>query len=136
MGILYKGSCSVCGYRGEFSLGGGRLGCMLKENLRVLCEKEREEIKAMMDRDEINSFDIENKLTLCDTCPKEQALKARTIITVYDKMGNKKIFGGVCLSCGAVLKIFDNVSEPNNNNIKCPDCNKGEISFEPVGFWD
>lgn len=60
-------------------------------------------------------------------------MTGKTIIDVVDQNGKEYVFGQHCDCCGKKLRIY---RENVNASLKCPECQKGMISFEETGLWD
>lgn len=134
MGVVYNCNCSNCGYEKRFSLGGGLLGFNINKNIRFLAKNEQKELQLMIDRNEVESFFVENRLSLCSVCENGD-LKAEVVIVVIGTDGKERVFGTFCRECGSKL-ILHSEEEVKSGSMECPVCRNEGLSFETVGFWD
>ncbi len=130
MGIIYECSCSSCGFKKEFFLGGGFNSCSLERNFKAISVEEREEIEKLQESNLIERFEIENKITKCEKC---KIIGNKTIISIWKKNGEKIIFGNKCNKCKDELIVFDNICVKETT---CPQCQKSDADYKEVGHWD
>ncbi len=130
MGIIYKGSCPECGYETKFFLGGGMLSINLKRSAAVLPEEEQKQITNLSERDSIQEFFVENKMTECKGC---KTLESRTIIDITEINGTTHRYGDICCRCRDRLTVYEQGAE---GEYICPKCHQGILMFSEEGLWD
>ncbi len=130
MGVVYRGTCPHCGYTRRFFLGGGLMSVNLEMSMEALTDQEREDVRGIVDRQEIRNFHVENYMVECRGCSE---LTTKTIIQITGQDGKQRIFGQKCSHCGKPVKIYWENAEAT---LKCPDCHKGVVGLEETGLWD
>lgn len=124
MGETYKISCK-CGYVRELNIGGGLAACNINMVNRVFLEEKRNEFSAYYIKKEIQSFLVENELSLCENCREIMT----TAVLKVQLINNKKLqIINDCPSCSNKMRIIP-------DSPMCPKCGQ-EMIKEEIGHWD
>jgi hypothetical protein len=124
MGETYKVSCK-CGYTKELNTGSGLALCNINMVNKLFAEEKRQVFNTFVNREEVQSFNIENELSLCSKC--------KEIITVcvlkFQLTNNRKYeIINNCPICRNKVKIINDLTI-------CPKC--GQKMFKgKIGHWD
>ncbi|HEX2925505.1 MAG TPA: hypothetical protein VHP38_04510 [Ruminiclostridium sp.] len=125
MGELYKLTCGRCGYEKELAIGGGLASCSISLVNRLFSEEKRMEFDTYYISNKVESFCVENTLSLCDECKElisTSVLKARLTSNASLEISND------CPVCSKKLKIIKGTPV-------CPKCGL-EMTSGRAGHWD
>jgi len=124
VGETYRLSCK-CGYAKELNLGGGLAACNINMVTRVFLEEKLKEFNTYYINKEVQSFLVENELSLCDKCKKIMI----TAVLKVQLTNNKKLqIINDCPSCSNKIRII-------TDSPMCPKCGQ-EMIKEEIGQWD
>lgn len=124
MGKICRISCK-CGYVKELYIGGGLASCNINMVNRVFLEEKRKEFNIYHKNKEVQSFFVENELSLCDKCK-----EIMTIAVLKAQLSNNRKLEIIndCPICSNKIQIL-------NDSVICPKCGQEMIKKE-IGDWD
>lgn len=128
MGQIMSLSCKQCGCQKTMSVGIG----LMTNNPNIIASclngEEEKEWKRLYDSGQINYFQAEQKVFYCNNC---SDLFCQLSVDAELKNGEHVTFGNKCEKCHKQLwevKLQD--------NMECPICKMGNISWKQTGLWD
>jgi hypothetical protein len=124
MGDIYKLSCT-CGYAKELNVGGGLASCNVNMINKVFSEDRRAKFDTYLKNNEIQSFLIENEISVCEECK-----EVMTIAVLRIQLTNNRKLEIVndCPLCGNKAHIINYLAV-------CPKCGR-KINVKEIGHWD
>ena len=94
-----------------------------------LNKEEAAEWRQLCDRQEVSSFQAEQKVFYCGHC---NDLFCQLIVNAGLTDGKSVVFGNKCDKCGNELHGIDLEAR----HMVCPVCKTGDLSWKQTGFWD